>query len=344
MWHYECNGQPVGPVSEEAVRILIRDGVLARSTLVWKSGMSAWANAGETDLFCYFETPPPLAPKVESEPKAIEQSLENKSPRSEREEPSGASGAGYAAVSGGLTETTVLSPPPSKAVKRPYEVSAGTAKPLAGMVGHAQVAVIAFSLVSAVAVVSDLASISFIDQTFSGYFEDASELDRRASAVDAFSQYAGIAYSLALAWSAIVVGRWTYRAMKNLREMGLETTVSPGWAVGWYFIPIALLWMPFRGMAQIWRGSVHGAPLGDSRLPALMRVWWACWLVGNWLSFAAFRTQETGLTTEDFGLVQTAMGIGIVGSTSHIISAAFLLTIMKKVSRAQSDQPPLQFS
>lgn len=337
MWHYECNGQPVGPVSEDAVKLLIREGVLARSTLVWKSGMSGWANADETDLFRYFDTPPPLAPKGDNVRRANETPQEDHSSRTASRETESKSASPYAETQSTRSEPAISSPLPSETNKRPYEIFAGVTKPLRGIVDHAQVAVIAVVLVLVVTVFADFASIGFIDQAFSGSFASDAELDRQATLVDTFTQYANLAYLIVFLWSAIVIGRWTYRAMKNLRGMGYETTVSPGWAVGWHFIPVALIWMPFRGMAQIWRGSVHGAPVGDTKLPSSMRIWWACWLLGNWASFAAFRTQQTGLATEDFEVVQAAMGLNILGSVLHIVSALLLLRIIKMVSRAQSE-------
>lgn len=344
MWHYECNGQPVGPVSEDALKLLIRDRMLSRSTLVWKSGMSTWANADETDLMRYFDTPPPLAPKNDSLRSVAEEAPENNTSIMGQKTTGDELSSMYAEASSEASESASFSAPTSESSRRPYEVFTGAAEPLGGIVRHAQAVVIVFVLVSAVAIVSDFASIGFIDQAFNGSFESEAELDSQATAVDAFTQYAAVAYLIVFAWSAIVIGRWTYRAMKNLRGMGYETTVSPGWSVGWHFIPIALLWMPFRGMAQIWRGSIHGVPTGEAKLPASMRLWWAAWLFGNWFSFGAFRTQESGLATENFELVQAAMGIGILGSGLHIVSALLLLGLMKKVSRAQSEQPAMQFS
>lgn len=344
MWHYECNGQSVGPVSEEAVKLLIRDGVLARSTVVWKSGMSGWANADQTDLFRYFDTPPALTTKGDSIQRAVEHPAVNYTSKTERRSAQDDLGERYAEASSDASKPASFSEPTSEPSRRPYEAFAGAVKPLDGIVGHAQVAVIAFALVSAVTIVSDLASIGFIDHALGGSLESGLELDSQATAVDAFAQYASYAYLVALAWSAIVIGRWTYRAMKNVRDMGHETTVSPGWAVGWHFIPVALLWMPFRGMAQIWRGSVHGAPTGEDKLPSSMRFWWASWLFGNWFSFGALRMYESGMNVENFELVQMALGLGILGSGSHIVSAFLLLGLMKNVTRAQRDQPAMQFN
>ena len=46
---------------------------------------------------------------------------------------------------------------------------------------------------------------------------------------------------------------WISRASKNLSALGASNQkFSPGWAVGWWFIPIAWLWQPYRVTAEIW--------------------------------------------------------------------------------------------
>ena len=55
---------------------------------------------------------------------------------------------------------------------------------------------------------------------------------------------------------------WVYSAHANLRWLrvsGLEYT--PGWAVGWFFVPIMLLFRPCQVMFEIWKAS-------DPRIPS----------------------------------------------------------------------------
>ncbi len=73
---------------------------------------------------------------------------------------------------------------------------------------------------------------------------------------------------------------WFYRANKNARSIatGLETT--PGWAVGYFFIPVLSWFRPYQTMSEIWR-SAH-SPLSWKTLddPVILRVWWGAWLAG----------------------------------------------------------------
>ena len=42
MWYYSQNNQQLGPVTEEELKSKARSGQLARTTLIWKEGMSDW--------------------------------------------------------------------------------------------------------------------------------------------------------------------------------------------------------------------------------------------------------------------------------------------------------------
>ncbi len=66
------------------------------------------------------------------------------------------------------------------------------------------------------------------------------------------------------------------RANRNARSFGSPMTNSPGWAAGWFFVPVALWWKPYYAMKEIWQGSdpdptVHAAL---APVPALLPLWW----------------------------------------------------------------------
>ena len=55
-WHYEFNGQPIGPVSENEIQKLIAAGKISAFTRVWTKGMPAWVNAGDSSLRVLFNS------------------------------------------------------------------------------------------------------------------------------------------------------------------------------------------------------------------------------------------------------------------------------------------------
>jgi predicted Zn finger-like uncharacterized protein len=102
---------------------------------------------------------------------------------------------------------------------------------------------------------------------------------------DAVVGIVGIAQLVLFCILGITFLRWIYRANKNLREMSGQTMYfTPGWAVGWYFVPIANLFKPFQAMKEIWEVSHKRQDNGA----ALLGVWWALWLISNLLGEHAF--------------------------------------------------------
>lgn len=86
--------------------------------------------------------------------------------------------------------------------------------------------------------------------------------------------------SLAFCVTLVVFLSWVYRATANLRPLGsLSVRFTPGWAVGYFFIPIVQLWRGYQVVADIWRESQpaavdeHGAYL--PRKATLVGWWWA---------------------------------------------------------------------
>lgn len=73
---------------------------------------------------------------------------------------------------------------------------------------------------------------------------------------------------------------WFYRATRNARAIsnGLQTT--PGWAVGYFFIPILSLFRPYRTMSEIWRSAITPLTWKSQNDPITLRLWWGGWLLG----------------------------------------------------------------
>ena len=83
--------------------------------------------------------------------------------------------------------------------------------------------------------------------------------------------------------TVILVLSWIYRANHNARQLGAaDMRFTPGWAVGWYFIPIAWFWKPYQAMTEIWRASVSPSDWGATPVSPLLRWWWGLWIVPFW--------------------------------------------------------------
>ncbi|HVZ30091.1 MAG TPA: DUF4328 domain-containing protein [Asticcacaulis sp.] len=75
---------------------------------------------------------------------------------------------------------------------------------------------------------------------------------------------------------------WVYGACRNAHVLRPAAKFStPGWAVGWFFVPIASLYKPYQALRDIWiasYGPVNGQYLKG---PPLIVLWWWSFLIGN---------------------------------------------------------------
>lgn len=101
-----------------------------------------------------------------------------------------------------------------------------------------------------------------------------------------------IPHIVAFIFTVIVFLMWIHRATSNLQALKATTNeYSPGWAVGWWFIPFANLLKPFHVMRELWCESDpdfdpdSGFSLtGPHVAPVFMTVWWILWVVSNIVS------------------------------------------------------------
>lgn len=94
-----------------------------------------------------------------------------------------------------------------------------------------------------------------------------------APAVEAVS-YGALAALLVAVGSFPAFMMWTFRAAHNLRALGaLALKTTPGWAVGWYFVPIANLWKPYQAGIEIWQASQSPFSIERRSAPAYLKAW-----------------------------------------------------------------------
>ncbi len=142
-----------------------------------------------------------------------------------------------------------------------------------------------------------------------------------------------LASLIALTVVGIIVLRWIYRANANAQKLADGMSISPGWNVGWYFIPIASLWQPFTGMVETWAVSHRPEAWRSVPVPALLRWWWTAWL-----AFAILDNVSSTWTTFDQPEPNT-VGIlfDLASSLGGIVAAILLITIVRRLSTAQTD-------
>lgn len=67
-----------------------------------------------------------------------------------------------------------------------------------------------------------------------------------------------------------------YRANLNARALGAQgMRFSPGWTVGWFFVPVMNLFRPFQAVREVWKASDPNAPerWDQKETSHLLKIW-----------------------------------------------------------------------
>ncbi|WP_334060506.1 DUF4328 domain-containing protein [Alteromonas sp. S005] len=155
---------------------------------------------------------------------------------------------------------------------------------------------------------------------------DAEANDKR-QAVIAFS-YLGV-----FIVSGVLILRWIYQANQNARQFGAkDMAFSPGWSIGFYFIPIVSLWKPYQAMKEIWQASQNPANWPVEKVSSILGIWWFFWIANSIVGQAVFRLSRRAEEISEI------MNVNLVSQTSEVISIPLALVtwlMVKNVSNAQ---------
>jgi hypothetical protein len=139
---------------------------------------------------------------------------------------------------------------------------------------------------------------------------------------------------------------WVYRAYKNLRPLGANPDTTPGWAVGYFFVPILNLFRPFQVFQEMWRESdpetvtasgirpMH-AFIEDSSKSLLVIFWWGLWLLANIASWIALSWNRNAQILNDYII---ASWINMASDLLTVIAAIACIIVIKKITDRQDEK------
>lgn len=135
--------------------------------------------------------------------------------------------------------------------------------------------------------------------------------------------------------SIYIILKWIHRMNNNLRAMGAtDMKFTPGWAIGYFFIPVAQLWKPYQAMKEIWKASKNPAYWKTVKVPAVLPLWWTLWLILFPISFIANKLIESA-DTVSAGI--TAYNMLIISKVVEIAFCASFLYIISNISKMQAE-------
>jgi hypothetical protein len=139
--------------------------------------------------------------------------------------------------------------------------------------------------------------------------------------------------------SGIVWLVWQHRAQANLHAAGVQRLrFTPGWAVGWWFVPFANLVKPFQTVRELWKAS---DPATHDRLEAktwpVVGWWWGGYLAFNVLD--AIASAYFGDESATVDPLITGDQVSIVGDILSIVTAILAIMIVRSIVERQSRLP-----
>jgi len=124
---------------------------------------------------------------------------------------------------------------------------------------------------------------------------------------------------------------WQHRAQKNLQLLGARTKYSPGWAVGWWFVPVANIWMPYQTMRELYATSLPNPDGSRASNTPVIGWWWVAYLIGSFLPAVQGGVSEF----PSYGELVVTSWIGVIGRLVQAGAALLAMRIVSDVVRGQ---------
>lgn len=141
---------------------------------------------------------------------------------------------------------------------------------------------------------------------------------------------AAIAAFFILIASMIFVARWIYRTNANAHSFSNAVSITPGWSIGWFFVPFANLTKPYQGVKETWQASHEVAGRFDEVETPLLPWWWGLWLATNVASTMSFRLADTSGES-----MSVLLGFDILVAIADVILCALLIQLITRLCRTQ---------
>ena len=202
-----------------------------------------------------------------------------------------------------------------------------------------QFVIVGFIAASCIQIFSNAMQINLLNDYFVRELYSEEAFSVLADKNDVRSGLLSGVWVLFLFLSFFIIGGWFYVSAKQNQSSAVKNlSVTPGWAVGWFFVPFANLVMPYRALKEIYKASFNNAEWEQNPIPHYFPVWWATWIVTNVVSNIQSKMDSSLGDSYTFQQLNDVSYVAIVSNATGIVSAYFLLKIVVAVAKNQNEQ------
>lgn len=168
------------------------------------------------------------------------------------------------------------------------------------------------------------------------YFTTTEASLTQFSPVDVVTLLLGISWLIIYITTVVHFCKWMCRANKNVRGFGAyDLTDSPGWAAGWFFIPIANLYKPYKAMSEIARASISPQSWRNVTTPGIVVGWWVMWIISTMAGNASTRMGFQAGLKGSLSLVQSAYLVDILANITMMIAGILAIKVITSIQQNQ---------
>lgn len=183
-----------------------------------------------------------------------------------------------------------------------------------------------------VSLLSDISRSCYFELDRSCSFAESRAIVSAADSNDARQEAVAIAQLVLLLLTGVAWLRWQHRAHKDLITYlrSAPLSFSPGWGVGYWFIPLANLWLPFGATRELWTAS---EPDGNQTrsVPAWLWLWWVTWIAAGILGRVLALSQGGSFQG---GTVNMTPSVGtLINDFLWVVAAALAVSVVWGLQR-----------
>ncbi len=218
--------------------------------------------------------------------------------------------------------------PAAPSVVAPSAPGLPSFRPPTTLYAAAKILLIIYGIILVISAASSFMQLSLLQEAANGAGQD---FDRRANANDIREQMIGITQVVWFIVTSIVCLTLLRRLRWNVDTLGAQgLDSSPGWSIGWFFVPIANLWKPYQATTQTWQASVNPQDWRKPTPPWFFPVWWALWIIGGFADRLASR-----LPVDDIPQLSFVTSVDIASAALTLFLTGCFLKLLSATTRAQ---------